>query len=152
MSDEEILAEESRPLTPSEEELQDPEAPQTFEIHAMYCQWEGCHQGFWELEDMVQHLHDSHIDIQAAKRPQCEWTDCPRKGKPQTSKFALLAHLRSHTGEKPFVCPRPGMLTLAFSERLSCSQHALRSSSINRMRQVVYAYRCTAKAHASATS
>ncbi|KAK9895390.1 hypothetical protein P389DRAFT_92650 [Cystobasidium minutum MCA 4210] len=107
ISDEEALAEETRPLTPSEEELHDPEAPHTFEIQPMYCQWEGCHQGFWELEDMVQHLHDSHIDNQAAKRPQCEWIECPRKGKPQTSKFALLAHLRSHTGEKPFVCPRP---------------------------------------------
>lgn len=111
MGDEEAQAEEARPRTPSEEELHDPDAPQTFEIQPMYCQWEGCHQGFWELEDMVQHLHDSHIDVQAAKRPQCEWTDCPRKGKPQTSKFALLAHLRSHTGEKPFVCPRPGDLS-----------------------------------------
>jgi len=109
MGDEEAQIEETRPRTPSEQELHDPDAPQTFEIHPMYCQWEGCQQAFWELEDMVQHLHDSHIDVQAAKRPQCEWTDCPRKGKPQTSKFALLAHLRSHTGEKPFVCPRPGV-------------------------------------------
>lgn len=38
----------------------------------------------------------------------CEWVGCPRAGKNQTSKFALVGHIRSHTGEKPFNCPRPG--------------------------------------------
>jgi len=36
----------------------------------------------------------------------CDWAGCPRRGKHQGSKFALVAHLRSHTGEKPFTCPR----------------------------------------------
>lgn len=36
----------------------------------------------------------------------CDWAGCPRRGKQQGSKFALVAHLRSHTGEKPFICPR----------------------------------------------
>jgi len=38
----------------------------------------------------------------------CDWQGCPRRGKSQGSKFALVAHLRSHTGEKPFICPRSG--------------------------------------------
>lgn len=133
----------NRPMTPdelaqehetaSDEELWDPEEPVSFDIQPMICEWAPlgniCHQGFWELEDMVQHLHDVHINnnqpsqaqqgaergalaagssAKESKKPACEWKDCPRKGKSQTSKFALLAHLRSHTGEKPFICPRPG--------------------------------------------
>ncbi|SCV69340.1 BQ2448_2360 [Microbotryum intermedium] len=86
------------------------------------CQWNDCGRQFYELEPLIEHLHNTHAfpefkhqqqQQQTAQRKgppmfMCEWTGCPRRGKNQNSKFALVGHLRSHTGEKPFICPRPG--------------------------------------------
>ncbi|KAG0655371.1 hypothetical protein C6P46_001027 [Rhodotorula mucilaginosa] len=81
------------------------------------CEWGGCGVEFWEIEPLVEHVHNVHAfpldnpSHPANKRGAaatyiCDWVGCPRRGKTQGSKFALVAHLRSHTGEKPFTCPR----------------------------------------------
>lgn len=38
----------------------------------------------------------------------CDWVGCPRRGKNQSNKFALVSHFRAHSGERPFTCPEPG--------------------------------------------
>ncbi|GAA5843448.1 hypothetical protein JCM3766R1_004331 [Sporobolomyces carnicolor] len=83
------------------------------------CEWgNDCGVEFWELEPLVEHIHQVHAFPEenplqnnvplkrGAASYVCEWHGCPRRGKSQGSKFALVAHLRSHTGEKPFTCPR----------------------------------------------
>lgn len=73
------------------------------------CKWEGCTAGDLEnMDNLVEHLHDDHIGTRQ-KKYSCEWSDCSRKGIPHASGYALRAHMRSHTREKPFYCTLPGM-------------------------------------------
>ena len=74
------------------------------------CKWEGCEAGdLGNMDLLVQHLHDEHIHARQ-KKYSCEWADCTRKGIPHASGYALRAHMRSHTREKPFYCTLPGKL------------------------------------------
>ncbi|KAH7130605.1 hypothetical protein B0J11DRAFT_523580 [Dendryphion nanum] len=71
------------------------------------CKWEGCDAGDLEnMDKLVDHLHDDHIGTRQ-KKYSCEWSDCSRKGIPHASGYALRAHMRSHTREKPFYCTLP---------------------------------------------
>ncbi|KAJ5490209.1 Zinc finger C2H2 [Penicillium expansum] len=71
------------------------------------CRWDGCDAGdLGNMDGLVQHLHNEHIGSRQ-KRYSCEWTDCTRKGQTHASAYALRAHMRSHTREKPFYCTLP---------------------------------------------
>ncbi|KAH9870502.1 hypothetical protein IAQ61_005977 [Plenodomus lingam] len=71
------------------------------------CKWEGCQVGdVQNMDNLVEHLHEDHIGTRQ-KKYSCEWSDCTRKGIPHASGYALRAHMRSHTREKPFYCTLP---------------------------------------------
>lgn len=71
------------------------------------CLWEGCPQPEQaNMDNLVNHIHDVHIGLRQ-KKYSCEWQGCSRKGMPHASGYALRAHMRSHTKEKPFFCSLP---------------------------------------------
>lgn len=73
------------------------------------CAWDSCPAGdLGNMDELVKHIHDVHIqDLQATGVYTCEWIGCSRKGKKHASGYALKAHMRSHTREKPFYCYLP---------------------------------------------
>ena len=74
------------------------------------CKWEGCPVAdLGDMDALVEHIHKDHIGARQ-KKYACEWEDCSRKGMPHASGYALRAHMRSHTREKPFYCALPGTL------------------------------------------
>ncbi|KAG6334350.1 hypothetical protein ID866_4741 [Astraeus odoratus] len=100
------------------------------------CLWEDCGQVFSYLPKLIDHIHSSHIGVHKSNYT-CEWATCSRRGLAQTSRFALISHIRSHTGEKPFICSRPGLshsiyaLTLfTFGIELECDKSFTRSDAL----------------------
>ncbi|KAB5580507.1 hypothetical protein GE09DRAFT_1212955 [Coniochaeta sp. 2T2.1] len=78
-----------------------------FEEQVTVCAWEGCKAGdLGNMDRLVEHIHNEHIEHRQ-KKYTCEWVGCPRKSMPHASGYALKAHMRSHTREKPFYCYLP---------------------------------------------
>lgn len=78
-----------------------------------FCRWQDCEvRDLGNMDKLVQHIHDDHI---GARQPKyaCEWHGCARKDQTHASGYALKAHMRSHTKEKPFYCILPGRSVFA---------------------------------------
>lgn len=83
------------------------------------CKWRNCPAGdLGDMDALVQHIHDDHIGIRQ-KRYACEWEGCSRIDANHASGYALKAHMRSHTREKPFYCALPGWSNMRYTIRQS---------------------------------
>jgi len=73
-----------------------------------YCNWRGCEaRDLGDMDQLVDHIAEAHVGQRKTKYA-CEWEGCPRLDATHASGYALRAHMRSHTKEKPFYCQLPG--------------------------------------------
>ncbi|KAF9137665.1 hypothetical protein BG015_002648 [Linnemannia schmuckeri] len=71
------------------------------------CLWKNCNQVFNALDWLVSHVEEFHIGL-GKSQYTCEWENCVVKQKPFHKHHQVIRHMRTHTGEKPFVCTIDG--------------------------------------------
>ncbi|EOR00495.1 hypothetical protein E3P92_02476 [Wallemia ichthyophaga] len=85
------------------------------------CDWDGCAMIFGDQHLMLDHIYNDHVGDKS--KYTCEWIGCSRKSKNQSSKQALIAHLRSHTTDKPFICQEKAECDRSFTRSDALAKH-----------------------------
>ncbi|KAK5691183.1 hypothetical protein LTR97_011835 [Elasticomyces elasticus] len=89
------------------------------------CLWRDCPFGeAGNNDELVIHVQSTHCATGGPKRVKyiCEWGECQRKTSSHPSGYALKAHMRSHTKEKPYYCALPEC-DKAFTRSDALSKH-----------------------------
>ena len=67
------------------------------------CCWSNCGIDFNSILELVQHVSGMHLSS-SNNENLCLWAGCDRYGQSFHNRSSLNAHLRRHTGEKPYEC------------------------------------------------
>ena len=83
------------------------------------CSWSGCGSELTTVQELVKHISEKHLD---SGNPEnlCLWKDCDRYEQPFHNRSSLNAHIRRHTGERPFICKK---CQKSFSRSDALSKH-----------------------------
>ncbi|KAI8987164.1 hypothetical protein BDB01DRAFT_719870, partial [Pilobolus umbonatus] len=92
------------------------------------CRWANCKMTILSLDQLTVHIKDVHVGSGKAAY-YCEWAECPREQKPFLKRHKMQNHMRTHTGERPFVCTKEGC-DKKFSRPDSLNTHFKTHSSI----------------------
>ncbi|KAG1454418.1 hypothetical protein G6F56_007326 [Rhizopus delemar] len=93
------------------------------------CKWVSCDAQAPTLDKLMTHICNSHVGSGKATY-HCEWQGCLRDKKPFMKRHKMHNHMRTHTGERPFVCAVIGC-NKTFSRPDSLSTH-IKTHSENR--------------------
>jgi len=87
------------------------------------CGWEDCGGSFSSTSALMEHISSAHIGS-GKSIYYCHWVGCERalSGRGFNQRQKIQRHLRTHVGDKPFVCPFPGCPS-KFSESTTLNQH-----------------------------
>ncbi|KAJ2697959.1 hypothetical protein H4R19_005627 [Coemansia spiralis] len=93
---------------PSPEPSAVPPAPTPPAVVATRCAWGSCTTQLASMHLLSGHISASHIlALDAETGFACAWRGCPHNGDPLPSYPALVDHLRTHTGNRSYLCPVP---------------------------------------------
>ncbi|KAG2176019.1 hypothetical protein INT44_000498 [Umbelopsis vinacea] len=96
---------EEEDVDEDEDEDADEDAPK--EEQKMQCRWINCGLVCETLESLISHIGEAHVGSGKASY-SCNWEGCARAQKPFTKRHKMYNHLRTHTGERPYVCHKEG--------------------------------------------
>ncbi|KAJ2400972.1 hypothetical protein GGI23_001699 [Coemansia sp. RSA 2559] len=74
------------------------------------CAWHSCSAEFSTFHQLAAHLLSAHIDCDRPPESanSCEWYLCDAGGRPMPSRADLIFHLKTHTGNRSYLCPVDG--------------------------------------------